>query len=149
MTLRRRQRSRRKGAAAVETALVMILFTSIVFGIFEYCRMYMDWNLMNNAAREGCRFALANNTDTALTSEVTTLVTNYMGGDASSLSNFTVSISGSANGVVTAPANLQAGNMINVTVSGTYKFMNIVPVIKMPTNFTMKSTVSMVCEGGL
>ena len=35
----------------------------IVLRVFEYSRLLMDWNLLNNAAREGCRYALANNTE--------------------------------------------------------------------------------------
>ena len=37
-----------------------------VLGVFEYSRLLMDWNLLNNAAREGCRYALANNTSTTI-----------------------------------------------------------------------------------
>ena len=133
----------------METALVMMLFTSLVFGLFEYCRMFMDWNLMNNAAREGCRYALANNTSSTLSSDVTTLVTGYMAGETSSFTGFTVTVSGTENGVATTVSNLVPGDMVSVSVSGTYKFMNIVPLIKMPTTFTMSSKVSMVCEGGM
>ena len=44
--------------------------TSLVFGIFEYGRLMMDWDLLNNAAREGCRYALANNTNPSINTEV-------------------------------------------------------------------------------
>ena len=149
MRLHCRTRSKRRGAAAVETALVMMLFTSLVFGLFEYCRMYMEWNLMNNAAREGCRYALANNTSSTLSTDVTTLVTGYMAGQTSCFTGFSVTVAGTSNGVSTSVGSLMPGDMISVTVSGPYKFMNIVPLIKLPTTFTMSSTVSMVCEGGM
>ncbi len=139
---------RRTGAVAVETALVMMLMASLVFAVFEYGRLMMDWNLLNNAAREGCRYAIANNTNTSVSTNVTSTVTTYMGGQSSSFTNFTVTVSGTHNGVSTAVNSLTAGDMITVTVSGTYTFLNIIPLIKMPTNFTITSAVIMICEGG-
>jgi hypothetical protein len=60
-----------------------------------------------------------------------------------------VTVTGTHLGVATAVNNLAAGDMVTVTVSGTYKFMNIIPLAKMPTSFTITSAVIMVCEGGL
>lgn len=137
----------RRGAAAVETAFVLILATSLIFGVFEYCRLLMDWNLLNNAAREGCRYALVNNTSTSISTDVQTTVTNFMGGETASYTNFTVTVTGTHNGASTTVNNLAAGDLITVTVSGKYKFMNIVPLATMPS-LTLTSAVTMVCEGG-
>ena len=138
----------RRGGVLVEIALVMILMTTFVFGIFEYSRLMMDWKLLKNAAREGCRYAIANNTSTTISTSVQTLVTTYMAGENASFTGFTVTVSGTHNGVSTAVNNLAAGDMIIVTVSGTYKFMNIVPMVHMPTAFSISSAVAMICEGG-
>ena len=149
MPVRTRRRVEfQRGGTLVETALVMTLMTSFVFSIFEYSRLLMDWNLLNNAAREGCRYALANNTDPAVTTSVQSIVTRYMAGQTTAFTNFTITLSGTHNGVATAVNDLAAGDMIQVAVSGTYKFMNIVPMARMPTAFTIRSTVAMVCEGG-
>ncbi len=137
-----------RGAVAVETALVMILFTSMVFGTFEFCRLFMDWNLLNNAAREGCRYALVNNTSSTISSDVSTTVNNFMAGENTNFTNFTVTVSGIHNGAGTAVNNLSAGDLITVTVSGTYRFMNIIPLITMPTTLTLTTAVTMGCEGG-
>ena len=67
MVIRRLHAGRRRGAVLVETSVIIGLVTMIVFGVFEYSRLLMDWNLLNNAAREGCRYALANNTSTTIT----------------------------------------------------------------------------------
>ena len=72
MALRNVRGNRRWGAMAIETALVMIPTVMFLFGVFEYGRLLMDWNVLNNAAREGCRFALANNTDATLAADVQT-----------------------------------------------------------------------------
>jgi Flp pilus assembly protein TadG len=149
MMVRKARKGRRRGAAMVETAIVMILMTSMVFGIFEYCRLLMDWNLLNNSAREGCRYALANNTRTTIATDVQTIATNYMAGESASYTNFTVTVTGTHGGVNTAVNNLVAGDFITVSVSGKYKFMNIVPMISMPTTLTITSSVTMGCEGGM
>ena len=141
------RRVRRSGAAAVETALVILPFLMFVFGIFEYGRMLMAWNVLNNAAREGCRYALVNNTATSINADVTTQVTNRMAGlHNSAFSTFSVNVSGTHNGVSTTVNNLAAGDLITVTVTGTYKFMNIIPFVTMPT-MTLTSAPTMVCEG--
>jgi Flp pilus assembly protein TadG len=140
--------SRRRGSVMVETALVLSLTLSFVFGIFEYSRLLMDWQLLNNATREGCRYAIANNTDPTISTDVTTIVTTYMAGQTASFSNFTVAVTGTHLGVSTPVNNLTAGDMVTTTVSGTFKFMNIIPLKKM-TTLSITSAVIMVCEGGL
>ena len=147
MGKRRGRNKGRSGAAAIETALVMIPMLMMIFGIFEYGRLLMDWNVLNNAAREGCRYALVNNTSTTITTDVKNLVTTFMGKEISSFNTFTVTVSGTRAGVATSVNNLAAGDLISVTVSGNYKFMNVIPLVTMPT-LTITSTVTMVCEGG-
>ena len=120
---------------------------AVLFGLFEYGRLLMTWNVLNNSAREGCRYALVNNTSTTINTDVQTLVTNYMAGQNAALSNFTVSVSGLHQGVSTSVNNLVAGDLIIVTVSGQYKFMNIIPWVKMTNTITLSSSVTMVCEG--
>ncbi len=142
---------RRRGATAVETALVVLPLLMLLFGVFEYGRLLMDWNLLNNAAREGCRYAIANNTSSTISTDVTNTVTGYMAGRNSSFSGFTVTVSGThsgsnytGNGVnVLAP-----GDMLTVSVSGNYQFLNIIPLVQMPSLFSLSTSVSMFCEGG-
>ncbi len=139
----------RRGAVAVEAALVMVSVFSLVFGVFEFSRLFMDWNLLNNAAREGCRYAVVNNTDTTISTDVQTTVTKFMAGETTSFRNFTVTVTGTHQGVATPVNNLTAGDLITVTVSGTYKFLDIIPLVKMPTSFNITSAVIMGCEGGV
>jgi len=142
------RRHRRRGATAVETAMVLLPLLTLLFGIFEYGRLLMDWNLLNNAAREGCRYALANNTNTAINTNVQGIVTNYMAGRDTSFTSFTVTVSGTHAGVSTPVNNLAPGDMITVKVSGNYQFMNIIPLVSMPSLFSLNSSVTMICEGG-
>jgi len=127
----------------------MISLTSLIFGVFEFSRLLMDWNLLNNAARQGCRYAIVNNTSTTISTQVQTIVTSFMAGQTTSFSGFTVTVSGTHLGVSTPVNNLTPGDMITVTVSGTYKFMNIIPLVKMPSSYSITSAVIMGCEGGV
>jgi Flp pilus assembly protein TadG len=149
MVIRKLSKSQRKGAVMVETAIVLSLFLSLIFGIFEFSRVLMVRNLLDNAAREGCRYAIANNTSTTISSDVQTVVSTFMAGGTMGLTNFTVSVTGTHQGTSTAVNSLTAGDLVTVAVSGTFKFMNIVPLYRMPTSFTMSSSVIMVCEGGM
>jgi Flp pilus assembly protein TadG len=149
MLSRRIQNGRRRGAVTVEAAIVMSLMLSLVFGIFEFSRLLLDWNLINNAAREGCRYAIANNTNSTISTDVQTTVTSFMAGRTGDFSGFTVTVSGTHLGVSTPVNNLAPGDNITVTVSGIYKFLQIIPLAKLPTNFSITSSVIMGCEGGL
>jgi Flp pilus assembly protein TadG len=147
MVIRKPRGSRRWGATTIETALVMIPTIMFLMGVFEYGRLLMDWNVLNNAAREGCRYALANNTTSTISTDVQTLVTTKMAGENANFSNFTVTVSGTHLGVSTSVNNLVAGDLITVTVTGKYKFMNVIPLVSMPSSFSITSAVTMVCEG--
>lgn len=150
MLIRKLHAGRRRGAVVVETAVIIGLVLMFVLGVFEYSRLLMDWNLLNNAAREGCRYALVNNTvpSTTINTNVNNIVNTYMAGENKNFSSFTATVSGMHLGVSTPVNSLQPGDPITVTVSGTYKFMNIVPFIKMPSSFKISSAVTMLCEGG-
>jgi Flp pilus assembly protein TadG len=148
MILTEFRRNRRKAATLVETALVMLPLLMLLFGMFEYGRLLMDWNLLNNAAREGCRFALANNVDSSINTEVQNIVTNYMAGRDASFSSFTVTVTGTHAGVSTPVNNLQPGDPITVTVSGNYQMLNIIPLVSKVSSLSMSSSVTMICEGG-
>jgi Flp pilus assembly protein TadG len=129
-------------------ATILIPLLMAIFGIFEFGRLLLDWNLLNNAAREGCRYALVNNTATTISTDVTNLATARMGSEIKSFSNLTVTVSGTHNGAASTVNNLVAGDLISVTITGNYKFMNVIPFVTMPKT-TMTSTVTMVCEGAM
>lgn len=141
------RRLRRRAATAVETALVLLPVIVVSCGIFEYGRFLKDWNLLNNAAREGCRFALANNTDPTIGADVQAIVNQFMAGQASDFTNFSVTVSGTHQGVATPVNNLVAGDMITVTVTGQFHFMDVVPLVHAPASVTLTSSVVMICEG--
>ncbi|MBX3442916.1 MAG: pilus assembly protein [Planctomyces sp.] len=80
--LRRRASTpdRRRGAAVVETALVLPLFLMVVMGVIEFGRAFMVAQLLTNAAREGARTAItAGSTNAAVTDKVKQLVADSVG----------------------------------------------------------------------
>ncbi len=121
----------RRGAAVLETALVLNLLLLGLLGIFEYGRLVMIRQLMDNAAREGARLAVVG---TAADPEVTTAqiqstVLSYLAGQ--SLSGVSVSVY-QANPTTWANIGLwnqtPYGGAIAVEIDATY-----VPII--PTTF--------------
>jgi Flp pilus assembly protein TadG len=125
----------RRGAVIVETAFVMVWMTMFLFGIYEYSRLVMDLNLLNN-------------TSTTISTDVQGIVTTFMAGENVNFTNLTITTSGTHAGVNTTVNNLAAGDMITVSVTGNYKYMGIIPMITTPPTVPLATSVSMVCEGG-
>ena len=67
----------RRGAAAVEFALVAIVLFSVVFVFFEYGRYVMTRDMVENAAREGARRAVVS-TNLLKDDEIKNTVTGYL-----------------------------------------------------------------------
>jgi Flp pilus assembly protein TadG len=146
MIIRRDRRVQRAGAATLETAMVMLPVILLFCGVFQYGRLLMTWNVLNNGAREGCRYALVNNTKATIATDVDAVVRATMGNQVSYFSGFSVTVTGTHLGVTTPVNNLVAGDFITVTVQGNYNFISL--PIPTPT-MTMKSAVTMVCEGAM
>ncbi|MEZ6058153.1 MAG: TadE/TadG family type IV pilus assembly protein [Planctomycetaceae bacterium] len=73
---RKKSPTRRRGAATVETALVLPVFFLVLMGIVEVGRAMMVAQLLNNAAREGCRAGIMTGSTNA---EVSTTVEDILG----------------------------------------------------------------------
>ena len=55
-------RKRRRGAAAVEFAVVAPVFFILIFGMIEFGRMVMVQQVITNASREGARLSVLDGT---------------------------------------------------------------------------------------
>ncbi len=112
----RARRKNRRGASAVEFALVAPVFMLLVFGMIEYGRMVMVQQLLTNAAREGARRAVL---DGATTAEVTTAVSTYLSG---------ASVAGASVAVTpNPPTSATAGQPVTVSVSIPYSQVSWLP----------------------
>ena len=76
MSILRRRKRNRRGAAAVEFAIVAPMFFLMLFGMIEFGRMLMVQQLLTNATREGARYAVLEGSTEA---EVENLVVDYLG----------------------------------------------------------------------
>jgi Flp pilus assembly protein TadG len=108
-------RKRRRGAAAVEFAIVLPVFVILVFGMIEYGRMVMVQQVITNASREGARRAVL---DGATTTSVQSAVTSY-------LTN--ASVNGGSTAVSPNPTTAASGDPITVTVSIPFSSVSWLP----------------------
>jgi Flp pilus assembly protein TadG len=127
-----KHRKKRKGAAAVEFALVAPVFVLLVFGMIEYGRMVMVQQVITNASREGARRAVL---DGATATDVSSTVTTYLTNGA--VSGATVTMN------PTNPATVVAGNPITVTVSVPYTAVSWLPAPFFLGNTTMTANSTM------
>src|SRR4051795_1849667 len=99
MPLRNPAARARRGAVAVETAIVLSLVFLLVLGVFEYGRFLMVYNMTEFAAREGARMAsvqfTANRTPAdlaAVTQQITDYTRSAMGTAVNHLDNMAVTV---------------------------------------------------------
>jgi Flp pilus assembly protein TadG len=121
----------RRGAATVETALVLPIVLLFLFGIFEYGRYFMTMQLLNNAAREGARYAIAhlqpvtigNTTYGSATSDVTNIVTGMTAGVTLNNQNINVYASDAQGNNLGSWNSATAGQSVTVEITGNFQFM--------------------------
>lgn len=155
MILKSRSSRVRKGTFVPEFTLIVVVFFMFMFGIFEYARFIFVQNVLNNAAREGARYAVVQ-TNTASTTTVQNYVNTYLAGQGSSLSGFSSSSNISVFQANTSTgkdnsggwSNAQQGQAIGVTISGTYTPL-LPNFLFMNTSISMQATAIMYSEGGL
>lgn len=109
-------RRNRRGAAVVEFAVVSPVFFLLVFGMIEYGRMVMVQQLLTNAAREGARVGVLDN---STASDVTTAVNNYL--TAANINNATITCNPST------PSSATYGQPVTVTVSVPFSQVSWLP----------------------
>ena len=146
MTVRRPHRSpARRGAVAVEAAFVISIFLLFVFGIFEYGRVVMLYNLLVNATREGGRYALVHSQDATVVADVTTQVQQRLSIQVGQFTTLQVSVY-PTNNPTAALNTLNPDDPITVKVTG--KFNTLLPsLLKLPPSITLTSATVMTCEG--
>lgn len=83
------QRAGRRGVAVVETSLVLGVAIMFVLALFDFGRVIMMQQLMENAVREGARQAIVS-TSTMTTAQIQATVTNYLAGQQLNGVNITV-----------------------------------------------------------
>ncbi|WP_254510787.1 TadE/TadG family type IV pilus assembly protein [Anatilimnocola floriformis] len=111
-------RKQRRGAAAVEFAVVAPVFFLLVFGMVEYGRMVMVQQIIVNSAREGCRAAVLDGSTTAGV-KTTTINAMAAGNITITTSNVTVSPD--------PPSSAEFGDPVTVTVTVPFNQVSWLP----------------------
>jgi Flp pilus assembly protein TadG len=125
-------RRRRRGAAAVEFAIVAPLFFLLVFGMIEFGRIIMVQQVITNAAREGARVGVLD-PPTGGTNKQTVLdtVSNYLTSakitPPTPSARIYISTDNGTTWVESEPSLATYGQPVKVTVSVSYENISWLP----------------------
>lgn len=137
----RRRRTTRRGAAAVEFALVATVFFMFVFGIFEIGRLVMLQQIMGEACRQGARRAILENADE---SEVVDLVESRLA--ANSIAGATVTITWPTKDTQPNMANLGFQDPLTVRATVPYSDVSWLPPVWVFQSAVMEAQSTMRVE---
>jgi Flp pilus assembly protein TadG len=151
---RRRRCVNRRGAAIVETALVLPLMLLFLFGIMEYGRYFLCVQVVTNAAREGCRYAVTHTQPVTLggtttgnaTSDVTNQVTKFLAGQQLSSQSVQVYQSDSQGNNLGVWNGATPGQYVCVQITGSFQ-ITVPKLLSFPSGVPVQSIVVMICEG--
>jgi len=127
---RRSSGSRRQGAALVEAALVLPIFFMVVLGIVEFGRAFMICQLLQNAAREGCRKAVTGSyTRTQIINDIKS---DMQTGGVNNPNSLTITVTvtpdtGNPPVANNEVANAATRDLINVTVQVPFSQIALIP----------------------
>jgi Flp pilus assembly protein TadG len=128
---------------AVESAVVLSVCLVLVFGVYEFGRVVMMKNLLDNAAREGARYAVVHTGDLA-TTDIQNWVQGYLAGQATQLANLNIQVFlADANGNnIGTWNNAQFGQYIAVQIDADHGLMA-------PAFLMMQSSVHLRCVSAM
>ena len=112
-------RNKRKGASAVEFALVAPIFLMLVFGMIEFGRAIMVQQVVTNASREGARVAVL---DGSTSAEVYDKVRKYL-----ESASIPMNTAAKVSVVPDPPSSAGYGEPVSVSVSVPYSSISWVP----------------------
>lgn len=127
-------RRRSRGQALVEFALVVPIFFLILFAIIDFGRYVYYVQILNNAAREGARYAIVHGANSLLRTGPPDDPSGAAVIDV--VRTYAIGVIGRADASVLAivptwdPANNHRGT--KVTVEVTYGFDSVIPVVPIP-----------------
>ncbi|MBX9604375.1 MAG: pilus assembly protein [Bryobacteraceae bacterium] len=118
-----RRNRRRSGHAALEIGLVMLPTFAVIFGFLDIGMALFSWSTLQNAVREGCRYAITyqmdgnSNHDTAIRKKVSQFSMGLVKWDASpNLIFIDYYAPANPNTVLAFPNGNNPGNIIEVSV---------------------------------
>lgn len=159
MTTRRLSRSDGRGQALVEFALIAPIFFVLVLGCIEFGRAVYTIQILNNATREGARYAIVHGSQSVCPSgpmpngasnncdpsgaRITTAVHRAALGLNPSAISVTTKWCHDVSTCNTAPGNGTNDRNETVVVTASYTYSALVPLIPLP-NFTVSGGSTLV-----
>jgi Flp pilus assembly protein TadG len=125
-------RKDRRGAAAVEFALVAPVLMLLVFGMIEFGRLVMVQQVLTNASREGARVGIL---DDSTTADVAASVSSFL--TSSNISGATITVSPDP------PSSAGYGDAVTVTVTVPFNQVSWLPSPMYLNGATMSASTSM------
>jgi Flp pilus assembly protein TadG len=143
--------AKRSGVQLVEAALVMSICLLFILGIMEYGRLMMTKQILDNAAREGARYAVVS-TSSVTTAQIQNVVDTSMAGQGAQLADYnktssiTVFKADPATGAnIGSWSDTRFGEAIAVQITGTYQ--PVLPIfVFLPGNITLQGSCVMRSE---
>jgi hypothetical protein len=131
-----RRRGRSRGQALAEFALVAPWFFLVLFGIIEAGRFMLYYENLNNATREGARYAIVNGANTlgcpSGPPAPGTAACDAPGNNViQRVKDAAFGVLGSGVGV-TPTWNPDNGRGSTVTVAATYTYRSLIPIVPLP-----------------
>ena len=144
---RRIRRNRARAQALVEFAFVAPFFFLLLFAIVDFGRYVYYVQILNNAAREGTRYAIVHGSNSyqpagplADDPDITAVVQNYAVGVIGNGSVFVVHSDWRDPANLANPPSNDRGHVVKVSV--TYDFHSLIPVVPIPAiTITGESTL--------
>ncbi|HXY36954.1 MAG TPA: TadE/TadG family type IV pilus assembly protein [Planctomycetaceae bacterium] len=135
-------RSSRRGAHAVEAAIVMNIFLLFIFAIMEFGHFIMVKQLMDNAARDGARLA-ATGQGTVTTAQIEALVTQELVNQAPAGMNIQIFQANPTTGANVGPwQNASLGQPIAVQITGQYvPMVALANLLPLPINVSSQALI--------
>jgi len=130
--------SKRSGTAAVEFAVILPFVMVLFLGIIEFGRVLMVQQILTNAAREGCRYAVLPG---GTISSTRTVVTSYLSNANIALTNPTTQVTVSPD-----PTTATKGSSITVSVTLPFSSVSWLPGTLFMTGKSLSSSVVMRLE---
>ena len=132
---------RRRGAVAVEAALVLPMVIVFLFGILEYGRYVMTLQVMTNAACEGAHYALTHTQPITIggttygntTSDVTNIINKGLAGQSLTGQNVQIYCSDSIGTNIGLWTDTQVGQSVCVRITGNYRVL-LANMLYLPAN---------------
>ncbi len=137
---RRRHHLTRRGArgqALVEFALVAPLFFLLLFAIIDFGRYVYYVQIINNAAREGARYAIVHGSNSLCPSGPPASGSTACDPSGQRVKDvvrtFAIGVIGDNTVLVTTPTwDRDNGRESTVTVAVTYQFHSVIPIVPIP-----------------